>query len=68
MPSYTEEDMTNASNALVNGEIKSIRRAVLVYQISFFTLQYQLQNQKTKLKSHVSQQLLTLIEELTLEN
>jgi hypothetical protein len=68
MPLYTEEDMTNASNALVNSEIKSIRRAALVYQIPFSTLWYWLQNQKTKLESHVSQQLLTPIEESTLEN
>jgi hypothetical protein len=68
MPSYTEEDVTNASNALVNGEIKSIRRAALVYQIPFSTLRYRLQNRKTKLESHVSQQLLTPIEESTLEN
>jgi hypothetical protein len=65
---YTEEDVTNASNALVNGGIKSICWAALVYQIPFSTLQYRLQNQKTKLKSHVSQQLLTLIEESTLKN
>jgi hypothetical protein len=68
MPSYTEEDVTNASNALANGEIKSIRRAALVFQISFSTLRYRLQNQKTKLESHVSQQILTSIEESTLEN
>ena len=42
MPSYTEEDVTNASNVLVNSEIKSIRRAALVYQIPFSTLQYRL--------------------------
>jgi hypothetical protein len=68
MPSYTEEDVTNVSNALVNGKIKSIRRAALVYQIPFSTLRYQLQNRKTKFESHVSQQLLTPIEESTLEN
>ena len=68
MPSYTEEDVTNASNALGNGEIKSIRRAALVYQIPFSTLRYRLQNQKTKLESYISQQLLTPIEESTLEN
>ena len=68
MPLYTKEDVTNALNALVNSEIKSIRRAVLVYQIPFSTLWYRLQNQKTKLESHVSQQLLTPIEESTLEN
>jgi hypothetical protein len=68
MPSYTEEDVTNASNALANGEIKSIRRAALVFQIPFSTLRYRLQNRKTKLESHVSQQILTPIEESTLEN
>jgi hypothetical protein len=68
MPSYTEEDVTNASNALANGEIKSIRRAALVFQIPFSTLRYRLQNRKTKLESHVSQQLLTPIEESTLDN
>ena len=68
MPSYTEEDVTNALNALVNGEYKSIHWAVLVFQIPFSTLRYRLQNRKTKLESHVSQQLLTPIEESTLEN
>jgi hypothetical protein len=68
MPSYTEEDVTNASNALVNSEIKSIRQAALVYQILFSTLRYRLQNRKTKLESYISQQLLTLIKESTLEN
>jgi hypothetical protein len=68
MPSYTEGDVTNASNALANSEIKSIRRAALVFQIPFSTLRYRLQNRKTKLESHVSQQILTPIEESTLEN
>jgi hypothetical protein len=29
MPLYTEEDVTNALKALVNGEYRSIRRAAL---------------------------------------
>ena len=68
MPSYTEEDMTNALNALVNGEYKSIREAALVFQIPYLTLQDQFQNQKTRKESHVSQQILTPIEETTLKN
>jgi hypothetical protein len=68
MPSYTEEDVTNALNALVNSEYKSVRRAVLVYQIPASTLRYRFQNRKTRNESHVSQQILAPIEESTLEN
>ena len=68
MPSYTEEDVTNALNALVNGEYKSIRWAALVFQIPYSTLQDWFQNRKTRKESHVSQQILTPIEETTLEN
>ena len=46
MPSYIEEDVTNALNALVNGEYKSIRRAVLAFQIPYLTLRYRLQKPK----------------------
>jgi len=68
MSSYTKEDVTNVSNALVNGEIKSICRAALVYQIPFSTLRNRLRKPKSRKESHVSQQLLTPIEESTLEN
>ena len=68
MPSYTEEDVTNALNVLVNGEYKSIRRAALVFQIPPSTLWNQLWKPKSRKESHVSQQLLTPIEESTLEN
>ena len=68
MPSYTEKDVTNALNALVNGEIKSIRKAADVFQISKSTLSRRLQKTKSRIESHVSQQLLTPIEETTLEN
>ena len=68
MPLYTEEDVTNALNALVNGEYKSIRRAALVFQIPYSTLQDWFQNRKTRKESHVSQQILTPIEETTFEN
>jgi hypothetical protein len=68
MPSYTEEDVTNVLNALVNGEYKSIRQAALVFQIPESTLRYRLQKPKSRKESHVSQQTLTPIEESTLEN
>jgi hypothetical protein len=39
MPSYTEEDVTNALNALVNGKIKPARKAASIFQIPYATLQ-----------------------------
>jgi hypothetical protein len=39
MPSYTEEDVTNVLNVLVNGEYKSIHKAAIAFQIPFTTLQ-----------------------------
>jgi len=68
MPSYTEEDVTNALNALVNGEYKSVRRAALVFQIPASTLRDRLRKRKSRNESHVSQQILTPIEESILEN
>jgi hypothetical protein len=68
MPLYTEEDVTNALNALVNGEYKSIRKAAIAFQIPFTTLQNRQKKSKSRIESHVSQQLLTPIEEATLEN
>jgi hypothetical protein len=67
MPSYTEKDVTNALNSLVNGEYKSIHRAALVFQIPYSTLRNRVQKPKSRKESHVSQQILTLIEESTLE-
>jgi hypothetical protein len=68
MPSYTKEDVTIALNALVNGEYKSIRKAVIACQIPSLTLHDRRKKSKLRTESHVSQQLLTLIEETTLEN
>jgi hypothetical protein len=68
MPSYTEEDVTNALNALVNGEYKSFRRAASVFHVPYSTLRCRSQKRKTRKESHVSQQILTPIEESTLEN
>jgi hypothetical protein len=67
MPSYTEEDVTNVLNLLVNGEYKSIHRALLVFQIPYSTLRNRVQKPKSRKESHVSQQILTLIEESILE-
>jgi hypothetical protein len=68
MPSYIEEDVTNALNALVNGEYKSIHRAALVFQIPSSTLHNRRRKPKSRKESYVSQQILTPIEESTLEN
>jgi len=54
MPSYTEQDVTNALNTLVNGEIKLIRKAVNVFQIPYSTLQDRFQKRKLRKESHVS--------------
>jgi len=68
MPSYTEEDVTNALNALVNGEYKSVRRAALVFQIPVSTLRDRLYKRESRNESHVSQQILTSIKESTLKS
>jgi hypothetical protein len=68
MPSYTEEDVTNALSTLVNGEYQSIRKAAIAFQIPFSTLQRRHSTAKSRSESHISQQLLTPIEETTLES
>ena len=68
MPSYTEEDVTNALNALVNGEYQSIRKAAIAFQIPSSTLHDRRKKSESRTESHVSQQLLTLIQESTLGN
>jgi hypothetical protein len=68
MPLYTEEDVTNALNALVNGEYKSICKTAIAFQIPPSTLRDRRKKSKSCSESHVSQQLLTSIEETTLEN
>jgi phage portal protein BeeE len=68
MPSNTEENVTNALHALINSEYKSIRRAALVFQIPPSTLRDRLRKPRSRKESHVSQQILTLIKESTLEN
>jgi hypothetical protein len=68
MSSYTEEDVTNALNTLVNSEYKSVYKAAIVFQISSSTLHDRQKKSKLRTESHVSQQLLTPIEETTLES
>jgi hypothetical protein len=68
MPSYTEEDVTDALNALANGEYKSIRKTAIAFQIPSSTLHNRRKKSKSRTESHVSQQILTPIEETTLEN
>ena len=68
MSLYTEEDVTNVLNVLVNSEYKLIYWAVLVFQIPPSTLQNQLWKPKLRKESHISQQLLTSIKESTLKN
>jgi hypothetical protein len=68
MPSYTKDEVTNALHALVNGEYKSIRQAALVFQIPPSTLRNRHRKPKSRKENHVSQQILTPIEESTLEN
>jgi hypothetical protein len=68
MPSYTEEDVTNALNALVNGEYKSVCKAAIAFQIPPSTLHDRQKKSKSRTESHVTQQLLSPIEEKTLES
>jgi hypothetical protein len=68
MPSYTEENVTNALKTLVNDEYKSIRKAAIAFQIPPSTLRDRRKKLKSYSESHISQQLLTPIEETTLEN
>jgi hypothetical protein len=68
MPLYTEEDVANALNALVSGEYKSIRKTAIAFQIPPSTLRDRRKKSKSYSESHVSQQLLTPIEETILEN
>jgi phage portal protein BeeE len=68
MPSYTEEDITDALNALVNGEYRSLRQTASAFGIPSSTLYNRHRKSKSRKESHISQQLLTPIEESTLEN
>jgi phage portal protein BeeE len=68
MPSYTEEDITDTLNALVNSKYWLLRQTALAFRIPSSTLYNWHQKSKSRKESHVSQQLLTPIEESTVEN
>jgi phage portal protein BeeE len=53
---------------LVNGEYRSLCQTALAFGIPSSTLYNQHQKSKSRKESHISQQLLTLIKESTLEN
>jgi hypothetical protein len=55
MPLYTEQDVTNTLNALVNGEYKSIRKAAIAFRIPPSTLRDRRKKSKSRTESHVSQ-------------
>jgi hypothetical protein len=52
----------------VNGEYKSVRKAAIAFQIPPSTLHDRQKKSKSRKESHVSQQLLTPIEETTFES
>jgi hypothetical protein len=52
MSSYTEEDVTIALNALVNGEYTSIRKAAIAFQIPSLT--FRDRRKKIKIKNRKS--------------
>jgi hypothetical protein len=54
MPLYTEEDITNAVNALVNGKYKSVRKAAIAFQTSSST-------SRDRQKNRVQEQEVTLV-------
>jgi hypothetical protein len=60
--------VTNALSALGNGEYQSIRQAAIAFQIPFSTLQRRHSTAKSRSESHISQKLLTPIEETTLQS
>jgi hypothetical protein len=61
MPLYTEEDITNALNALVNGEYKSVRKAAIAFQIPSSTLHDRRKKSKSKSKSRAQGQVSNLV-------
>jgi hypothetical protein len=54
MSLYTKEDVTNALNALANGEYKSIRKVVIAFQIPSSTLRDRQKKSKLRIESHIS--------------
>jgi hypothetical protein len=66
MPTYCEEDLTNALAAYWNGEYTSIRKCTYAFNIPRTTLTNRLSTRTSRSKSHESQQILSTTEEKTL--
>jgi len=54
MSLYNKEDVINALHALVNDKYKSIRKAVIAFQIPPSTLRDRRKKSKLKIESYVS--------------
>jgi hypothetical protein len=54
MPLYTEEDITDTLNALVNSEYQSLCQTVLAFGIPSSTLYNQYRKSKSRKESYVS--------------
>jgi hypothetical protein len=66
MPTYSEEDLTNALAAYRNREFTSIRKCAYAFNIPYSTLAFRLSTRTSRSKSHESQQILSTAEEKTL--
>jgi hypothetical protein len=68
MPSYLEEDIQAAISAYKRGDYASISRTSRTFSIPRTTLQKRLLKPNSKIQGYTKQQILTPIEEETLEN
>jgi hypothetical protein len=68
MPSYNEEDIQAAIASYKRGDYTSISRTSRIFEVPRTTLLYRIQKGKTYSQSHINQQILSPIEEETLEN
>jgi hypothetical protein len=68
MPSYEEEDLLAAITAYKRGDYASISRTSRVFNVPRSTLDGRLKNSKSSSKRNINQQILSPIEEETLEN
>jgi hypothetical protein len=66
MPTYSEEDLTNALAVYQNREFTSIRKCAYAFNILYLTLASRLSTRTSRSQSHESQQILSTAEEKTL--
>jgi hypothetical protein len=66
MPTYSEEDLTNALAAYRNSEYTSIRKCAYAFNIPYSTLASRLSTRTSRSQSHESQKTLSTAEEETL--